>query len=319
MDEQALQKYNLVERYPPKIFCVFRDLFYIYFLITFILAANILSIQILPFSGLALTVMALSGVLTAIFMHTLFLFLHEASHYNLLPDRERNDFWANILVGYWFFTDVRMYRRMHWNHHLQHGKLADPENSYFAPLNLKNLFFSLSGIYVVLKIVAWGKHTQPQTYDVKDKPRKLTAIIFFIIYQVLIAWPFMHYEAYLPYLIVWVLPLLLGFPFCGYVRQVCEHRKPKAGNLEYDILLHGCFSRVFKKTLFSYFFGAAGFRLHWYHHFNPHISYTRLDDFSKDIIKNLSNLPLDEIQPVSYYKTFVSLFRESRKEVASGQ
>lgn len=314
MEEKDLQKYDWVEQYPPRYSRVFRDLFLAYFLIAFLLAMNILLSQMgLPY-GLTISVMILSGMLNAIFMHTLFLFLHESSHYNLLPNREQNDTWANFLVGYWFFHDVRMYRRMHWNHHVQHGKLDDPENSYFSPMNLRNMLLSLGGIYIVLKILDWDKHTQTETNDEKDRPRKWTAILFFIIYQMLIAWPFIKYEAYLPYLIVWALPLFLGFPFCGFVRQVCEHRKPGAGNREYNNEPHGCFSRVFKDTLFAYFFGAAGFRLHWYHHFNPHISYTRLDDFANEVKKTVPDLPPEEIKPVSYLKTFMRLFRESAEE-----
>jgi hypothetical protein len=75
---------------------------------------------------------------------------------------------------------------------------------------------------------------------------------------------------------------------------------------------HGPYTRVFKKSIAAYFFGAAGFRLHWYHHYNPYISYTRLDDFSEKVKRTNSDLTV-QIEKTSYFKIFFQLLQDARK------
>lgn len=259
--------------------------------------------------------MLLSGAIVSVLLHYLFMFMHEAAHYNLFPQKQANDRWGNLLISYWFFKDVRHYRRMHWNHHLKHGQIEDPENSYFLPLSINNLLRALSGIMAFAKVRAWESFEHKTEREGETAPGRRQAIAWFIVYQANILALFAWHEAWLAYTLVWLMPLICGFPFLAFVRQVCEHRKPGIGSKVFGDAPHGPYTRIFKPTIGAWFLGAAGFRQHWYHHFNPHISYTRLDDYARDVKAALPELT-SEVEETTYLSSFIGLVRDGRENPA---
>ena len=43
------------------------------------------------------------------------LFVHEAAHYNIHPNKKTNDFLANIFIGLILGINIKCYRKTHWN------------------------------------------------------------------------------------------------------------------------------------------------------------------------------------------------------------
>ena len=119
MDVNYFQDDKTATRYPPKYGRVFFDIFLAYSFIVSNFTINI----VLHNKGIPLwssiPLMVLSGILNAFFLHFIFLFFHEAGHYNLLRNKTWNDILANFLIGYWFLWDVKRYRKIHWDHHLK--------------------------------------------------------------------------------------------------------------------------------------------------------------------------------------------------------
>ena len=308
----SLQSNQITSQFPPRYHKVIFDLLLVYFLMALVISINLIAMD----GGLSLWIRiplaAISGILNAIFFHSLFLFLHEAGHFNFLPGKKSNDFWANALVGYWFFQDVRIYRKMHWDHHLNHGETDDPENSYFHPLTFSNLARALFGLFALSKILHWDTIGKSLGDEAQERWARRKAKAFFIFYNLILGGLFFYFQAYWEFFVVWLIPAALGFPFFAFIRQVCEHRKPGAGLQNFEHRPHGPFTRVFKKSLTSYFLGGCGFRQHWYHHFNPYISYTQLDDFSRQV-KSAFSEETREVLEESYFQVFLNLLRDTRK------
>ncbi len=285
-----------------------------YALLAMIVLINLAALRVGLGPMIRFPLMVFSGLAVSALLHYLFLFMHEAAHYNLFAKRSVNDLWGNLLVSFWFFKDVNQYRRIHWDHHLKHGQVDDPENSYFLPLTWNNLLRALTGLIALEKIVNW------ESYTTRDKESRglfasrLKTVVGFGLYQLGILAIFAWYEAWLAYVLVWAVPLVCGFPFLAFVRQVCEHRKLGAGEQVFGEMPHGSYTQVFKQTLGARLLGAAGFRQHWYHHFNPHISYTRLDEFAQEVRLTLPDLTRS-VEESTYLETFLNLVRDARRRL----
>jgi fatty acid desaturase len=310
MTKHDLQTPQMAQKYPPKYLHAIGDIFIGYLFITILIAANIfLSLQETELPILICFALFV-GILNSFLLHYLFLFLHEASHYNLLPHKGLNDFFANILVGFLFLWNVKVYRKTHWDHHLKHGKTDDPENSYFNPLSKKNILLALIGLSTVRKISKLSRQGNGSKNLESNTKMQTQAKIAFTIYQLMVFCIFAHWGAYLQYILTWVFPLLSGFPVLSLIRQTCEHRRLETYDKVFESEEHGAYTRVFKKSFFAYFFGGAGFRQHWYHHFNPYVSYTRLEELAQETKKHMPEI-IHEIKEVSYLSTFAKLTRES--------
>lgn len=284
----------------------------VYLLLATIVFINLAALRVGLVLGVRLPLMVFSGLAVSAFFHYLFLFMHEAAHYNLFAKRSANDLWGNLLVSFWFFKDVNQYRRIHWDHHLKHGQVDDPENSYFLPLTWNNLLRALTGLIAMAKIINWESYTMREKWSRELFVNQTKTVAGFGLYQIGILALFAWYEAWLAYVLVWAVPLVCGFPFLAFVRQVCEHRKLGCGERVFGDVPHGSYTNVFKRTLGARVLGAAGFRQHWYHHFNPHISYTRLDEFAQEVGLALPELTRS-LKEVTYLETFLNLVRDARR------
>ena len=305
-----LQSPNQASHFPPRFRLIIRDLLVAYISIFSLVAGNIvlngLEVDLL----FRILIMIFSGILVAFLFHFLFLFLHEAGHFNLYLNHKINDLLGNFFVGYWFFQDTGLYRRMHWKHHVYHGETVDPENSYFLPLTIGNLLKVFSGYSTFLKVFAWKEAQTIEKGDPKDRKAKLQALLFFGVYNIAVIIPFILQDAWILYIVVWLIPLFCGFPVLAFIRQECEHRQLGSGATVFGKQAPGKFSAVFRPTLGAYLMGGAGFRLHWYHHFNPYISYTRLGDFAMKVKNTLPELN-SSLNEIGYLNTFVKLLQDA--------
>jgi fatty acid desaturase len=311
MGEPDLQSHELVKQYPPKYWRVWTDIFFAYLFAVLIIFINLILAQKELEFLLQITILLASSVALSFLLHFLFLFLHEAGHWGLHPDKFWNDFFANLLIGFWFFWDIKLYRKTHWDHHLKHGKADDPENSYFLALTFNNLILAFLGIFAFKKVFDKKNEKNVMVEDKTFSLQEFRAPFFFAIYQLLIGTLFLSFNAYIEYFFVWCIPVFFGFPFLSFIRQVCEHRRSGVGSKTFDGQVHGPYTRFFKNTIGTKILGAAGFRLHWFHHYNPYISYTRLDDFAL-ALRSDSSVNFGDAQEVTYFSVFKLLWYDAK-------
>lgn len=79
--------------------------------------------------------------------------------------------------------------------------------------------------------------------------------------------------------------------------------------VDYRVVSHGAVTRRFRPGPISNTFGMAGFRLHQLHHWDPAISYTRLDDVERFLPQSSDGRQFLESRPATTYpRTFARLY-----------
>jgi fatty acid desaturase len=232
------------------------------------------------------------------------LFFHEASHYNLVKDRRRNDLLANIFIGSFVGQDIKAYRPIHFDHHRHLGTPADTEHSYFDPLNIRFIVESLTGIKP-LKVLAKRDRINREKGAVAGGigPQLIIGIVLnaaVVLGSAALGWWALAAS--------WTIGILIVFPFLAAVRQLLEHRDENArSDVDYSVVPHGAVNRIFGSGPLSSTLGGAGFNRHLLHHWDPQVSYTRLRDLERFLLDTDLAGPLQE-RRTSYFVTFVRLF-----------
>lgn len=214
------------------------------------------------------------------------LWFHEASHFNIHPDRKINDTLANLFLGSLLGLHIRDYRKVHFGHHRFLGTTQDPERSYFNPLNMRYLLESLLGVRA-LKVLLLRKR-------IKSQPAENQGAGAGVSYMAWIGW-FVNGAVLLPSILLagayefaaaWVMGLLIFFPFFGALRQLLEHRRADAApGTDFTRVHHGALSRNFGTGPIACTLGGAGFNRHLIHHWDMTLSCTRfreMEAFLKD-------------------------------------
>src|SRR5262245_34336780 len=88
-------------------------------------------------------------------LNSLLTFGHEAAHYNMASDKNRNDILSDWTIWLFFPQSTKAYRRSHWQHHLHLGAHEDTEISYHNCLSPLFLAKALTGIYLVSLVVRY--------------------------------------------------------------------------------------------------------------------------------------------------------------------
>lgn len=229
------------------------------------------------YPGLAPLWIPFGALLIGFWMAYIQLFLHEAAHFNLCPDRRWNDRLANALIGVWVATPMQQYRRIHWDHHRFLGQPSDTERSYFSPLGWRFLFESLflvSAIRVLLmrRLTIRQKTGGAPAAGSSGLPMFMATVAAHALVLAACAW-----YGQLELALAWLIGNLMFYPLFGALRQLLEHRDARASAaIDYAIRPHGKLTRSFKGGPLGSFFGGAGFRWHDIHHFDPELSYTNL-------------------------------------------
>jgi fatty acid desaturase len=244
------------------------------------------------------------------------LFLHEAAHYNIAKTKKINDLLANIFIGVIIGTDIQSYRTIHWDHHRYLGTTLDTEKSYFEPLNFIFFLNSLCGLRVIQILKNRKNRVKKTTYynNIRNKNNTIFTLGLTVnITIMVILFKFFNWHG--P--VVWIFGMGLFFPFFASIRQVLEHRDEFAeSNENYNHKNHGRVNRIFGSSIFASTFGGAGFNKHLLHHWDPMISYTRLDELERFLMdSNLSHQIVTA--KTSYVKTFVKIFKNSNQNPRS--
>ena len=219
-----------------------------------------------------LTIPAFS-ILTGFTIAFINLFIHEAGHYYLHPDKKTNDLLANIFLCSWTGLHVKVYRKIHWLHHQHLATDIDPENSYFNVLSGKFIFETFSGIHV-LRIMVNKNKKQVLEKDLRKRSAimLLTGLIINSAVLFVAIWLNNYQLA-----IVWILAMLVFFPFFATIRQLIEHRDEfAASDKSFYNVPKRKISRLFTNSLLSKLLGPAGFNKHMIHHWDPVLPFTAL-------------------------------------------
>lgn len=235
------------------------------------------------------------------FLH---LFIHEAAHFNLHPDKKTNDRLATYILCVFFGITLKEYRKIHWTHHLHLATPEDAEISYFTPVNYKYFVRILTGAQVLSVI-----RTRKKGNSSENSPASSTGILLltFGVHLVLLiaAW----YCGSYPLVLGWILAVTIVFPLLATLRQILEHRADDAAKDPhyYQHQVRARSSRLFENNLFSTTFGGAGFNRHMIHHWDPQISYTRIDDVISFLEQSPATAFIIQQSKTSYSKVFLRL------------
>lgn len=246
------------------------------------------------------------GFLTGFTLAYLASFLHEAGHFNLHADKKKNDRLSNIFLGWLFGVSIKAYRRIHWQHHLELGTPADTETSYFNALTPGFFLESFTGIHL-LKVMAKKSGNELLTPSMKRSSLQLLAAGGLLHLAIVTGLLLLHLWVTAA---IWIAAMLIFFPFFATIRQLLEHRSELAEKtIDYTQQPHGRLSRIFASDGFSRLFGSAGFNKHMIHHWDPNISYTRLDEIEEFLLQCDSTRTLVESSHTTYFKTLRKLLR----------
>ena len=276
------------------------------------LVASNLLIILLSGRYLAIDLLLVGGgsILIGFIIAYLQLFLHEAAHYNLHPQRKINDLLCNLFISGITGQDVKNYRPIHWDHHRYLGTTMDTEITYFDPLNIKFLVEALLGIRVLKVIFIRREKLRNKTEkkEVRSQQNQspytlIGGFVFNLGYLFLLL--YFHQWALM---LAWLGGILVFFPYFGAFRQLLEHRSAYADpTLDYTEVAHGAIHRLFGDGLIASTLGGAGFNRHLLHHWEPEVSYTRLRELEHYLMGTECAAYLQERQ-TTYWETFWRLF-----------
>lgn len=254
----------------------FINIFFIY--ITFFLIIKFLDNSSIKY-------LLLFSLIIGFLYYFLALYFHSASHYGFSKNKSVNDTFTNIFLSPFFGESIKSYRMRHFKHHSNLAKTNDPENSYTEELNLYFFAKYLIGLKFIQKL------KQRNNEGNKSKFIIISALFYliFFIYSITSS------RLILFFLVIY--SFICIFPLLSDLRLILEHKSSS----------DKCETKIFKKTFFSIFFGAAGFRNHLIHHWDPLVHYSSLDSLYDLINKNSSF----KINKTSYAKEFIKIYKKN--------
>ncbi len=234
------------------------------------------------------------------------LFIHEAGHFNIHPDKKTNDRLANIFLCLPFGLSMKAYRKIHWQHHLHLGTPSDAEVSYFNALTRLFILETLTGIHLLRTVMKKGK----STLLTKEQLRQSRVMLAggFLFHAIILLTAF--FAGAWPFAISWLLGFSVFFPFFASIRQILEHRDELARRTtDFYKEQHGKVSRLFVHSIFSSSFGSAGFTRHMIHHWDPQVSYTRLADIELFLSKSEKTAAVIRASKTTYISVLKKLLK----------
>ena len=246
----------------------------------------------------------IGAVLFGFFQAYIQLFFHEAAHSNLAPGREANDRLANVFVGALHGLEIETYRLVHFEHHRRLGTTMDSERAYFDPLNMRFFAEALFGI-TALRVLSRRDDLLALTRDAPVGRQRRQRMLAAAIHVAIVAASLWAGQWMLA--LAWTIGTLSIMPLFVSLRQLLEHRSegadPSANYAEVD---HGAVNRLFGEGPVASTLGGAGFNRHLLHHWEPQISYTRLGEVERYLMRTDAAEPLSKRRS-TYWETFRAL------------
>jgi fatty acid desaturase len=232
------------------------------------------------------------------------LFIHEAGHFNVHPDKKINDQLSTIFLCVPFGLSVKSYRKIHWQHHLHLGTPQDVEISYFNGLTKLFIAETLTGIHLFRTVLKKGSKTVLNKEQIKQSRSML--LLGFLFHGIILS--ALAISGNWAFAICWIFSFGIFFPFFATIRQLMEHRDELANSTtDFTKQSHGKISRLFTHTILSSSFGSAGFTRHLIHHWDPQASYTRLEDVENFLSQCTATSSIISSSKTTYGRTFKKL------------
>ncbi len=267
-----------------------------------------------------LLVMPLGAVVTGFWMSSLVRFVHEGGHHHLHPDRRWNDRLTDLLISAWVLDEVAHNRRVHWQHHLHLGGHGDTETSYFRAPTTGFLVKTVTALYVFEVIgrrILGLQDARGRAVAAPTRPVGRLALVlgrsaaYHLVVLAASAWLGGPLAA-----LTWALAMGATYPFFDVLRQILEHRRADLGpDVDLSVVEHGPNNRLFGKDPLSRWFGNAGFHLHLLHHWDPTVSYTRLEDMERILLQTELRAQI-EASRTTYWRTWRQLRAAARPSAA---
>ena len=271
------------------------------------LTAILLCVSIPQGLASGLVAAALGAIAVGYGIAYLQLFIHEAAHFNLAPDRAVNDRMANRLICWQVGTDIAAYRRTHADHHRYLGRAGDTEVSYTRPLTARFLLEMLTGVHALRVFLGRGRgDAAPARAAASRAPLARGAAAHLAIMATLLAlgaWPAA---------LAWAGGVGVAFPFFATIRQLLEHRPTAVVADLTEGANEGAVTRLFDDGLFARTLGGAGFNRHLLHHLEPQVSYTRLAELEGFLLNTSARAALDARRS-TYFAAFKELWAHDRR------
>lgn len=241
--------------------------------------------------------------------------IHEASHWNIASDRNRNDFFCNFLMSWIIGLEIKFYRKIHFDHHRHLGTVRDTERSYFFPLNMLFILKGMTGVSAVQTLLGYVKRHDESRLPNREAGKE-TAAFGFALIAVLASGAIIHGSIVFGFwyfeqnaaLAAWLIGVGLLMPLVGSIRQILEHRMGDArSDTDYSRVDQGACTRMFGDSLFAKLLGASGFNRHLLHHWEPQIPYTRLPELER-FLADTQMRPILDKRRTTYFTAFRQLF-----------
>ncbi|OYY91930.1 MAG: hypothetical protein B7Y45_00050 [Sphingomonas sp. 28-66-16] len=226
------------------------------------------------------------------------LFIHEAAHFNLAPDKRVNDRIADWLICWQVGTNIAAYRATHAEHHRHLGHGGDTEISYLHALSLRFVIEMLTGIHAIRVFTA--------RTDESGAPKAKAPLLRGIAIHAILLASLVALGAW-PAALAWIGGMAIAFPFFATLRQLLEHR-PADGLIDTGDAV----TRLFGDGAFARVFGGAGFNRHLLHHLEPQLSYTRLIELDR-FLAGTSMAPVLDAHRTTYFATCRALLAEPHR------
>lgn len=309
--DDGINLHHLFKSLQPRFPIVYRDIF-----VGYLGLAAGLAVSALPVHGVAAAILPTLGgaLLIGFFFAYIQLFVHEAAHFNITPDRRLNDQIANAFLTIWLGQDIRSYRKVHFAHHRNLGTPEDPERSYHQRPGLRLLFESFFIIHLIRVFLTYAAPAASAagdagTANIAHRFRRLGLGILLHAALVGLSYWWLGWTS----VIAWVVGVLCVFPVFATWRQLIEHRRPDADpQADYAQVAHGAYTRTFGAGVLDRLVGGAGFNRHILHHWCPQVSYTRFDELEDALCQSPTIAELLERQRSSYLDALRAVWTAAR-------
>ncbi|MBL8849218.1 MAG: fatty acid desaturase family protein [Planctomycetaceae bacterium] len=216
--------------------------------------------------------------------HALAILMHEAAHYRLLPNRNLNDFFGELLLGWPLLISMRAYRWLHFAHHRSPNTHDDPD--WMLRLNRDWAFPKTRGeLFTVLlrDLLALNLRDQLEFFGryAYARGRKKTwldalAAVFFIS-----LWSSLFYfQLWIPFLLFWIVPMMTWLKVALRMRTIGEHY-----GVEYDHMLRQT-RTTYPNLIERLLIAPLNIGYHLDHHLYPSVPFYHLPELHRELQKH---------------------------------
>jgi len=256
----------------------------------------------------------------SLLQHRILTTLHEGAHFHLAKNRKTNDFFTNLLAGWFTLNSVQVYRKIHLEHHRFLGEEEDPESSYMEKLDLTWLLTAIIGAKT-LKAFFTGKYFIPRKVSSSSVSVKQNMFFVGLISHGMLLILLFSFDSIAA--LVWSISTFFVLPFLSLLRNLLEHKYVESVEPELLVYLasqnlgiesrppsNPVTTRIFTLSRLSQLYGSMGFSRHLVHHWDPSISFQNLGKVHEFLLETPIGIHISNVDTTSS-KVFTRLWRKN--------